>query len=136
MSAVNTYHGRPCRYGHGTLRYSNGNCVACTVKRSLGDEGQAYRKSWKGRYVSYKTKAKQRGWPFELSQDQFKELILAPCAYCNEPATGIDRVDTNKGYTTDNCAPACGFCNIAKNDKTVDEFFRKIRLIYEHRIIG
>jgi hypothetical protein len=25
-----TYHGKPCRYGHGTLRrHNNGYCVAC-----------------------------------------------------------------------------------------------------------
>jgi hypothetical protein len=27
---------------------------------------------------------------------------------------GLDRIDSKKGYTKDNCVPCCGFCNNLK----------------------
>ena len=31
-------------------------------------------------------------------------------------STGLDRVDSNKGYTDDNVVPCCGSCNQLKNE--------------------
>ncbi len=36
--------------------------------------------------------------------------------------TGVDRVDNSKGYIPGNCVPACGFCNKAKNNQSLEEF--------------
>lgn len=43
----------------------------------------------------------------------------------------VDRLDSNKGYTLDNCVPACWPCNEMKMDKTVEEFLNKNKQIYE-----
>lgn len=37
-------------------------------------------------------------------------------------ANGIDRVDSSKGYTKENCIPCCRPCNVAKLDRTQEEF--------------
>jgi hypothetical protein len=35
---------------------------------------------------------------------------------------GVDRVDSGRGYTVDNCVPCCKFCNLMKRNYT-PEFF-------------
>jgi hypothetical protein len=58
----------------------------------------------------------------------FEEYILGTCNYCGlkpqfpHTRNGIDRVDSSKGYTEDNCISSCTFCNRAKLDSTIDEF--------------
>ena len=51
----------------------------------------------------------------------------------------IDRKDSQKGYTEENCVLACPLCNNAKSDKFTDEEFRKlgrvIREIWQKRIL-
>lgn len=53
------YHGRPCKYGHGTLRYvSDNNCVECAVVRKAArlaakpDEVRAQSRAYSRRYQS------------------------------------------------------------------------------------
>ena len=43
---------------------------------------------------------------------------------------GIDRIDSNIGYTVNNCVPCCTICNHMKNDLTTDEFYNHIKLLY------
>ncbi len=77
-----------------------------------------------------------------LTQEQFKKLIQSNCDYCKrQPSNkkklkrktldyivynGVDRVDSSRGYTLDNCVPCCYKCNIAKSDMTRAEFFEWI----------
>ena len=64
-------------------------------------------------------------------------LVRKPCYYCGIIAgntkitknckegfkyNGIDRVDSSLGYTANNVVPCCGTCNIAKKDKSQEEF--------------
>lgn len=84
-------------------------------------------------YSRYKCQAQERGIPFNLSTEEFRQLTSQNCFLCgSEPAqtershgrayngnyvyNGIDRVDNNKGYQFDNCAPCCGKCNRSKRD--------------------
>lgn len=85
----------------------------------------------------YKHSAKKRGYNFELSREEFVALINSDCAYCGQKPSqhytyrrdgkgikhnGIDRVDNTKGYTLNNCMPACATCNYAKRDLTITEY--------------
>jgi hypothetical protein len=86
--------------------------------------------------------------PFELTKDEFSKLTKSNCYYCNQPPAqiakptirsygeyiynGIDRIDSSKGYTTDNCVPCCGFCNVSKNNHSLDNFLKKVKTIYEN----
>lgn len=86
--------------------------------------------------LQYKRHARSRGLSFDLDEQQFRSLIDAPCAYCgaersNTKATknhsgyehnGIDRVDSNLGYSAENCVPCCRICNVAKNNLTFEQF--------------
>jgi hypothetical protein len=94
----------------------------------------------------YKGQAKKGNREFSLSNDEFKELILADCFYCGKKPSqvkpgkkngiviynGIDRIDNFKGYVKGNVVTCCRQCNIAKRDQTVKEFRAWIKAIYEH----
>jgi hypothetical protein len=83
----------------------------------------------KNLFVNYKAAAKGRKLQFDLSEEQFENLIKDKCFYCeSEPKTlhrtkygdemfwnGIDRVDSKLGYCLENCVTACKSCNLAKN---------------------
>lgn len=48
---------------------------------------------------------------------------------------GIDRVDSSKGYTLDNCVPCCSKCNYAKHEMSVEEFKEYITNVYQKLIL-
>ena len=49
---------------------------------------------------------------------------------------GIDRVDSSKGYTLDNCVPCCSICNTMKLNYTLQEFSDHITKVYNHFVKG
>ena len=91
---------------------------------------------------------KYKEW--SLSLDDFTNLIYKKCHYCGSEPTennmwnkgakrvsseeivkinGIDRVDSSKGYTIDNCVPCCYKCNRMKSDMDVNEFIEHVHKI-------
>lgn len=66
----------------------------------------------------------KRSLPFELTDDQFAEVVNKDCIYkcsaCSK--TGIDRVDSSKGYVVGNVQPMCGHHNKMKLDHSVAKF--------------
>lgn len=93
------------------------------------------RKGWKdyglnGKYARYKRGAKKRNYSFELSLDEFSNLITdANCYLCGRESSGVDRLDNSIGYVLENCKPCCGSCNKMKSDKSLDEFLDEVKLI-------
>lgn len=49
---------------------------------------------------------------------------------------GIDRVDSTKGYSPDNCVPCCKLCNTMKLSLKKDEFLEHVSKIYERAFNG
>lgn len=91
-------------------------------------------------YATYRISAGQRGYAFDLTLDEFSDLISQPCWYCGDPpelkirssnvggnihAHGIDRQDPKIGYVPDNCVPCCKHCNYAKRSLTAEEFIKQ-----------
>lgn len=102
-------------------------------------------------YYRYKSTAKAKNREFSLTQEQFKELVTKPCFYCNSLpereaytsikddfilANGIDRVDSSKGYTIENCVPCCITCNKAKTDTDKEEFILWVKKVYTNILIN
>lgn len=100
-------------------------------------------------YCYYRTGAKSRDLEWNLSEEQFKKLIKDNCVYCGNQATkrktvsyrdeceeinGIDRIDSTKGYTIDNCVSCCSKCNLMKSNFTKEDFLNHISKIYKHSI--
>lgn len=51
-----------------------------------------------------------------------------------EKINGIDRIDSNKDYSKNNCVPCCQMCNIMKNKFSKEDFIKKVKLIYNNYI--
>jgi hypothetical protein len=97
-----------------------------------------YSKTPLGRFTKLKSGAKQRGLKFDLTIDQYKNLIDNNCIYCIGPlpksGAGLDRIDNNKGYTIDNVVPCCRNCNVLRSNLlTKEEMHRVISLLHEMR---
>jgi len=60
---------------------------------------------------------KNRSWKQSLKYPKENVLEKGEILY-----NGVDRLDSDIGYTPENSVPCCTFCNVAKNDRPVEEF--------------
>lgn len=96
----------------------------------------------------YKRSAKKRNLQYELTIEEFNELIIGACVYCGQSKTqtargqgktsgdflytGIDRIDSTLGYIKYNCVSCCWNCNDMKKNRNVEDFKRHITMIYNN----
>lgn len=139
--------------------YEMNNCVTCCktcnfmktcldpftfIKRckhiSLihNDIGQLYIDSWRdiksASYNSYSARALKKNLDFELTLENYNEIISRECYYCNKQNTkyhknGIDRKNNNLGYFLNNCVTCCGECNYMKSKLTDIQFINQCKII-------
>lgn len=98
-------------------------------------------------YHRYKHSAGVKNIEFMLDYNELLDLVVSNCFYCGtEPMTvlskagygepfkhnGIDRIDSDKGYTLENCVPCCWKCNRAKNQDSVRDFKEWVKKAYTH----
>lgn len=86
-------------------------------------------------YMKRQTEEK-REIPFNLTKEQYEEIIYKPCYLCGFKCTvgnGLDRADnTRREYSYDNVKPCCSSCNMMKAFFTKEEFLKKIKEIATH----
>lgn len=91
------------------------------------------KKNTEPHYKLYKKGASLRNLWFELSIEQFTEIVNKPCFYCNtyieNEVVGIDRIDSELGYSPENCVSCCETCNFMKRDMNVKDFLTHISKI-------
>lgn len=88
------------------------------------------------RLDALKRAAEVRGIEWRLTDDEAKAMLISPCVYCKHiylevRVNGIDRLDSNVCYTTENCRPCCKDCNYMKgtyDPRTFIERAKKIAL--------
>lgn len=83
------------------------------------------------KYCQYRVVAKNMDREFDFTFEDYLEISKENCYYCkNEPSqiaqnqhyesnyicNGIDRVDSEMGYTKDNCVACCWNCNKMKKN--------------------
>lgn len=120
------------------------------------DAGEATLNFWEG---SYKKAARNRGFSWNLSKEQFRDLISKNCFWCdNQPKpwniyikrdgtrsrkianekyieqawvniNGVDRINSGIGYEPNNVVPCCSECNIAKSDRSAKDFFEHCKRV-------
>lgn len=135
----------------------NGNSICCgkTPCRTNKLKGRRSKEtSYKALLYSYKKHARERNLSFELTYDEFKNMLSKNCIYCKaEPFAiyqildsntksvragipikynGIDRLDSQKGYTVQNTVSCCKICNRAKSDLPLAEFLKWIDTVYKN----
>lgn len=85
----------------------------------------------KGQFNRYRDSARRFKKTFTLDLEYFEKNITLPCYYCGSKQTdaismGIDRIDSKKGYSSENCVPCCKKCNLAKFTYSPKEFIGHI----------
>jgi hypothetical protein len=90
------------------------------------------------RFSSLKRRAKVRGLEVSLTLSEYSALIdNKSCHYCGLTTisfgSGIDRVDSTKGYTLTNSVPCCYICNVMKSNLSIDAFYEQVERIADHR---
>lgn len=118
-----------------TTNLRNGHAKSCGCKRLINKTRKP--EVAKSLYLeSYKRRAKDRGYNWELTDEEFFSLTSMDCYYCGSPPSqashsnyidiykfsGVDRKDNTIGYTVNNCLPCCKTCNLAKRDMTYEDF--------------
>jgi hypothetical protein len=104
------------------------------------------RANFKHLFRIYREQAKKRGLAFTLSPEAFFNLTQGDCYLCGEKPlraysrcsqypepflyNGLDRIDNSQGYTKQNVASCCKFCNVAKSNLKLIDFYKQIRRIY------
>lgn len=99
-------------------------------------------------FSQYGRAAKQRGYDWGLTWEQFCDLIVQRCTYCGTPPSqkfhskatfngpvtynGLDRQDNAGGYTIENTVPCCKTCNYMKRELSVDVFLAHVARIAHH----
>jgi hypothetical protein len=115
----------------------SGRTQSCGCRRTK--KGAAFR------YVlrHYQSGARKRGLVWMLTPREFHKLTSSPCYYTGRrPSTtqvsksgetytynGIDRLDSSRGYTTDNCVPCYKEINRMKGSIPVQEFIKLVKEI-------
>ncbi|KKL92938.1 hypothetical protein LCGC14_1879680 [marine sediment metagenome] len=101
-------------------------------RRNRSEYNKRYRRTLIGQFKQYKDNAKTRGHEFDLSFDEFQEIVTSWCYYCGEdPPVGVDRFDNAFGYRYDNVVPCCANCNYMKRHRTTDDFIAHVKRIAE-----
>ena len=85
-------------------------------------------------YRNYERTAELKNLDFELSFEEFCEIVQEKCYYCgefseNKKFIGIDRKDQKQGYVIDNCVSSCEMCNMMKNSLTENMFLKRVEHI-------
>ena len=109
------------------------------------EEGRAVRNSVLSRYM---INARKHDREWALTGNQFDTLIARPCHYCgiehgnlrksyNSSGdlfyNGLDRKDSDQGYTLENVVPCCAICNRAKSDTPYADFLVWIQRLVDRR---
>lgn len=116
-----------------------------SIGRGRDDKGDLI-SAWNNYLYRYNRTASQRGILFELSMVEFKSLCRGNCTYCGSIGAnkdfgtnktlslvnGIDRVESKRGYTIDNCVSCCKICNWMKSNLSREDFLSHISKIYNY----
>ena len=159
----NTYWKCKCECGEETIvslsNLKRGTIVSCGCFNLQQIKKRAYVLNTKNEGESalqsvnytYKYNANKRNLSFNLTDEEFKELIFSNCGYCGATPNnksknryghgdviynGIDRINNNLAYEKSNCISCCQNCNRAKYKMSHQEFIKWISNIYLKYIQG
>lgn len=121
--------------------------ISCGCRNSVNRYNTPAESAANRVYDTYRSRSKKRNIPWNLTRQQFLQIIQQNCFYCGSPPTnahsyqysdftllynGVDRIDSSSGYTIGNIVPCCRDCNRAKSDMPLDYFYQWIKRVYHH----
>jgi hypothetical protein len=100
------------------------------------EAGRKFARTSRGHFNGLKTCAKRRGFSVNITFLQYSKITEGKnCCYCDGPLPkaghGLDRKNSQKGYSLKNCVPCCTTCNRirGKDDISYEEMFEVIKLL-------
>lgn len=114
--------------------HSNGlysQCKDCS-RKSCGRSQKKYADKINYRYGQLKSSAKKRGLKVQISIEEHENILgNRICYYCDydfskDIGSGLNRIDSEKGYTIDNVKPCCGTCNRLMSDISKKELISRL----------
>lgn len=140
--------GNTCEVISSSLTTHNTESCGCFASEQFYNLRRPYgRSALTCLFCEYRSRMIKRGLEFSLSLKEFEDLTSKPCFYCGtlphqmtcrSNSNGqyiystLDRLDCKKGYTLDNCVPACLLCNMMKWKLDFSEFKAQISKIFIH----
>lgn len=130
--------------GCGLVEYRRTRLSKQITKINSKPKGEA---SFNELFTNYKYRSKKISVEFSLTKEEFGKMTKENCYYCGiEPIqcrkkrfrngcyahNGIDRLNSNKGYTIKNSVPCCEICNKAKRDMPFEDFINWIKRLSKH----
>jgi len=129
-----------------TTRFKHSkSCYSCR-----GEITKSYKNDTTWDYLYHVVKgrkiAKEKG--FGLTKECFKRISQMNCYYCGSEPTlsngykpwhpkilinGLDRINPSLGYFEDNIVACCKYCNVAKLDRTEEEFLLWLRRLIAYQ---
>jgi hypothetical protein len=92
------------------------------------------RESIEAHFKIYARSARLKKLQFTFSEEEFKEMVVKPCYYCNtideKGFNGIDRMNQAEGYIQSNGVSCCAMCNWMKGSLDSATFIKRIRHIH------
>jgi len=116
-------------------------CASCYEKQRVienaRERNRNYSEEKKGNLdkylISYIQSAKSRNIAFDITKEKFEELVSMACYYCGsfneKEVIGVDRLNSTRGYTNENCVPCCKICNFMKGTLSKNTFITQAHKI-------
>lgn len=113
------------------INFKNNKCLKCYDSYCKSEINRNSRNVLKDKIKNMKKSAKCRNIEWTLTDDKTETLIKSNCFYCNKliSLNGIDRLDSSKHYTNDNCVSCCKDCNFMKSTYLVDDFLNIVEYL-------
>jgi hypothetical protein len=98
---------------------------------------ESLQKNMETHYKIYQRSVRLKKLQFTFSEEEFKELVVKPCYYCNiveeKGFNGIDRMNQTEGYIQSNGVSCCAMCNWLKGSLDSATFIKRTRHIHSFK---
>ena len=108
-------------------------CIVCD--KQITQKGRyCTEHNWIERKISQtRNRCKKKDRECLLSEEQMISILQKSCHYCGSTESiGMDRINSDLGYTEENTVPCCSRCNTMKMDMKTDDWFNHMKRILEH----
>ena len=123
----------------------DGHTSSCVCFRKESSKRRSMLRPYEGLYNALVKRCAAVGREVMSFEEFLTFTNKKECSYCGEElkwtthrtkhgkefvGRNLDRVNSEKGYTRENCVPCCPSCNRMKSDMKLSEFTERIKRIY------
>jgi hypothetical protein len=103
-------------------------------RKDVGLKRESYKMILPVKYRNYMMRANAKGLKFDISIEEFNDIIEKDCNYCGSNlSVSVDRIISKMGYIKTNIQPLCSKCNMMKYVYSEEDFLKHVARIYLFR---